>query len=349
MSNGSQRSSRRQKPAKKYRLRVDRVVAAALVLIVLIVIFTSCAKSCSKGSKSSSDDGDASTSEPTTQSSIVDNLDTSGQSDTLLTSQLDTLRPDASQFVNEPHPSTDIYRGNLVLINSAHEYTFPSDDTDPAEVWNNRSNEFYNVSDYVIKLDKETLASLDAWMAGFYADKKSTEITIIGGYRTKNEQEIKYNGGYTRFKGGFSDYHSARTFDMGIFPKDGSSSGYYTSTGIYSWLDENAAEYGFIVRFPEGKEELTGEPARTYTYRYVGKPHATYIKQNGLCLEEYIEKIKSYNSTAPLEITVGQKLYQVYYVPAAASGNTDVPVPQDKTHSVSGNNCDGFIVTVALN
>ncbi len=350
MSNGS-RYNRNQRPLKKkYKLRYDRAVAALLVLVVLIVLMTSCAKSCSKKGGSSSDtETTTSSTEATAQSSIVDNLDKTKPSDALITSQIDTLRPDASSFVNETHASTDVYRGNLVLINTAHEYKFPEDDTEPLTVWNGRTNEFYNVSDYVIKLDKETLAALDSWMADFYAEKKSTEITVIGGFRTKAEQEEKYNSGYTRFKGGCSDYHSARTFDIGIFPKDGSSSGFYSPKGIYAWLDENAAEYGFIVRFPDGKDSLTGEPARTYTYRYVGKPHAAYMKQNELCLEEYIEKVKSYNNTAPLEINVGQKLYQVYYVAAVPNGNTDVPVPQNKTYKVSGNNCDGFIVTVELN
>ena len=348
MSNGSHR---RKRSGKRYKVRYDRLLAALLVLVVLIVILTSCVKSCSK-SKSSSDESDntTTTSNPTAQSSIVDNLDTSKkQSDTILSSSLDTLRPDASQFVTEPHARVDVNSGNLVLVNSNNPYTFQSGDTELKTLYDNRTNEYYNVSDYVIKLDKECLSNLDAWMLGFYQAQKSSEITIIGGFRTLEEQNDKYNGGYSGFKGGCSDYHTGRTFDMGIFPKDGSSSGYYMPTGIYSWLDENAAEYGFIVRFPEGKESITGEKARTQTYRYVGKPHAAYIKQNGLCLEEYIEQLKSYTNTAPLEITVGQNFYQVYYVAAAPSGNTDVPVPQNKVYTVSGNNSDGFIVTVSLN
>ena len=352
MSNGNQRrNSRRRQSGRRYRVRYDRIVAAALVLIVLIVILTSCVKSCSKSKDSSeSSDNISTTDTSTVQSSIVDNLDTSSkQTDSIITSSLDTLRPDASQFITEAHARTDVNRGNLILVNSNNEYTFPADDTELLTLYDHRANEYYNVSDYVIKLDKECLSSLDAWMEGFYKAQKNTDITINGGYRTLEAQNDKYNGGYSGFKGGFSDYHTGRTFDMGVFPKDGSSSGYYMPTGIYSWLDENAAEYGFIVRFPDGKESITGEQARTHTYRYVGKPHATYIKQNDLTLEEYIDQLKSYTNTAPLEITVGQTLYQVYYVAASANGTTDVPVPQNKVYTVSGNNSDGFIVTVSLN
>lgn len=354
MSNGNyRRNQRRHKSSKKYKVRYDRLAAAALIFIVLIVILTSCVKSCSKSSGDSDDKQETSTEAvteaDTTQSSIINNLDTSKQTDTILTTAIDTLRPDASQFITEAHPKTDVYRGNLVLVNAGNEYKFPADDIDPVTIYNNRANEYYNVSDYVMKLDKETLSNIDAWMSGFYNAQKNTDIVIIGGYRTLEEQNDKYNSGYSSFRGGFTDYHTARTFDIGIFPKDGSSSGYYTASGIYAWLDENAADYGFVQRFPEGKESITGEQARTQTYRYVGKPHASYMKQNNLCLEEYIDALKSYTNTAPLEITVGQTLYQVYYVSASEEGNTDVPVPQNKPYTISGNNSDGFIVTLTLN
>ena len=348
MSNGSQRRNRRRQSAKRYKIRYDRIVAA-LVLVVLIVILTSCVKSCSKDDKKSDSSDTSTTGTTAAQSSIVDNLDTSKQTDSLLISSIEDMKTTSSDFVVESHSRDDVYTGNLILVNADHEYKFKEGDTEPLTLYNNRSNEYYNVCDYVVKLDKETLASLDNWMKGFYEAKKNTDLTVIGGYRTLEEQNDKYNNGNSGFKGGCSDYHTARTFDLGIFPKDGSSSGYYSPRGDYAWLDENAAEYGFIVRFPDGKEEITGEHPRTQTYRYVGKPHAVYMKQNGLCLEEYIEKLKSYTNTAPLEITSGQSYYQVYYVSASAEGNTDVPVPQNKTFTVSGNNSDGFIVTVSLN
>jgi D-alanyl-D-alanine carboxypeptidase len=347
MSNGNQHRNRsRQRSGKKYRLRYDRVVAAVLVLIVLIVILTSCVNSCSKGKKKSKDN-DTTTSTNAVQSSIVDNLRTSGKTAAILSS--DGSSTTAPQYTNETHSKEDVYRGSLVLVNANNEYRFPVDDAEPLTIYNNKTNDCYDVCDYVTMLDKEALSHLDALMKGFYDATKNTDVTVIGGYRTLEQQNDKYNNGYSSFKGGFSDYHAARSFDMGVFPKDGSSSGYYSPTGIYSWIDENAADYGFIVRFPEGKESFTGEQARTQTYRYVGTPHSVYIKQNDLCLEEYIDKLKTYNINAPLEITSGKTVYQVYYVPAVSGGSTEVPVPSNKVYWVSGNNSDGFIVTVSLN
>ena len=64
---------------------------------------------------------------------------------------------------------------------------------------------------------------------------------------------------------------------------------------------------------------------------------------------EYIDKVKEHTNESPLEVTVGNKLYQIYYAAANAAGDTEVPVPSNKTYTVSGNNVDGFIVTVSMN
>ncbi|MBO6016699.1 MAG: M15 family metallopeptidase [Oscillospiraceae bacterium] len=64
---------------------------------------------------------------------------------------------------------------------------------------------------------------------------------------------------------------------------------YMKDTELYQWLTEHCAEYGFILRYPEGKEEFYGvacqHPAH---FRYVGKEAAEYIMKNNLCLEEFI-------------------------------------------------------------
>jgi D-alanyl-D-alanine carboxypeptidase len=54
------------------------------------------------------------------------------------------------------------------------------------------------------------------------------------------------------------------------------------------WLADNAAEYGFVLRFPEGKEELTGEDYIPYHFLYVGKAVAKDMADNDWCVEEYL-------------------------------------------------------------
>lgn len=55
------------------------------------------------------------------------------------------------------------------------------------------------------------------------------------------------------------------------------------------WLRENAAAYGFILRYPAGKEHITGYAYEPWHFRYVGKNLAAYLKKEGLTLEEYYQ------------------------------------------------------------
>lgn len=56
------------------------------------------------------------------------------------------------------------------------------------------------------------------------------------------------------------------------------------------WLQENCARYGFILRYPKGKEEITRISYESWHFRYVGVEAATYITERGITLEEYFEE-----------------------------------------------------------
>ena len=60
------------------------------------------------------------------------------------------------------------------------------------------------------------------------------------------------------------------------------------STATWNWLRENAWRYGFILRYPADKENITGITYEAWHYRYVGVPTAQEITESGLCLEEYL-------------------------------------------------------------
>ena len=62
--------------------------------------------------------------------------------------------------------------------------------------------------------------------------------------------------------------------------------------GLYEWLAKHSWEYGFILRYPEGKEEVTGIDYEPWHFRYVGTDMAKAVFESGLCLEEYLEKQK---------------------------------------------------------
>ena len=64
-----------------------------------------------------------------------------------------------------------------------------------------------------------------------------------------------------------------------------------TAEAVYSWLADNAHYYGFILRYPPNKIEITGISNEPWHYRYVGRDAALEMYTLGLCLEEYIEKL----------------------------------------------------------
>ena len=61
------------------------------------------------------------------------------------------------------------------------------------------------------------------------------------------------------------------------------------NTEMYKWMSEHCDEYGFIVRFPKGKEDITGIIYEPWHFRYVGKEAASYIMEHDLTLEEFLE------------------------------------------------------------
>lgn len=66
----------------------------------------------------------------------------------------------------------------------------------------------------------------------------------------------------------------------------------YEKFDSFKWMYEHCAEFGFILRYPKDKQDITGITYEPWHYRYVGIEAAEYIMENGLCLEEYLEIIK---------------------------------------------------------
>ena len=100
----------------------------------------------------------------------------------------------------------------------------------------------------------------------------------------------------------------------------------------------------------EQKQETVQNTASAYNNITVDSDGFIYITNNGLCFEEYLDQLAK--TTSPngehLTITVdGGATYEVYYV-KANGGTTDVPVPADLPYTVSGDNMNGFIVTVTM-
>lgn len=80
---------------------------------------------------------------------------------------------------------------------------------------------------------------------------------------------------------GTSEHQTGLSFDITV---PGVS---FTGTAQQKWLHKHCAEYGFVVRFTEAKEKLTGFVAESWHFRYVGKEVAAILTKNNWCLEEY--------------------------------------------------------------
>ncbi|MBR0461150.1 MAG: M15 family metallopeptidase [Erysipelotrichaceae bacterium] len=107
-------------------------------------------------------------------------------------------------------------------------------------------------------------------------------VYATGGYVSYEDQAILNGQNPSRFKAGFSDDQTGLT--VYVTNEENSS---FKETRSYAWLMENAYKYGFIQRFPEGKEALTGHAAMPNYFRYVGTELAEKIRESGLCFDEY--------------------------------------------------------------
>ena len=86
---------------------------------------------------------------------------------------------------------------------------------------------------------------------------------------------------------GYSEHQTGLAVDINA---DGANS---TGSQVYEWLEKNAWQYGFILRYPSDKEALTGTAYEPWHYRYVGKDAAEEIYHQGICLEEYIISLET--------------------------------------------------------
>ena len=84
---------------------------------------------------------------------------------------------------------------------------------------------------------------------------------------------------------GYSEHNTGLAIDFNGVSAD------FENTKEFQWLQEHGAEYGFIPRYPKGKEGITHIMYEPWHYRYVGVEAAKEIKESGMCLEEYIEKL----------------------------------------------------------
>lgn len=152
-------------------------------------------------------------------------------------------------------------------------------------------NKTYSLpADYAPGVDSQAQQAFNEMAAG--AANDGISLYVVSGYRSYYYQQQLYNN-YVYYRGvtetdrfsarpGHSEHQTGLAFDV----NNASSS--FENTPEAKWLEEHCVEYGFIIRYPQGKESVTGFKYEPWHVRYLGKENAQAVHDSGLCLEEYL-------------------------------------------------------------
>ncbi len=194
--------------------------------------------------------------------------------------------------------------GFLTLVNGSHlldENYLPGDLTDLKDTRKDGRA--------VQKMVKTAAMALEAMFIELRANGY-TDVSVTSAYRAYSyqqylfnmytDQEMAQNPSLTRAQAeaitetysarpGTSEHQTGLCCDMHNL---GSADQAFANKEAYKWLKENCWKFGFIIRFPEGKEDITGISFEPWHYRFVGRYHAKAIYESGLCLEEYLQTLE---------------------------------------------------------
>ena len=207
---------------------------------------------------------------------------------------------DVSSYIGAIN-STDPYISILVNKENPVDETFPEDKDSlveiPAELRKEQTIYFYTVA----------LQALEAMMNDMLA-LGYNDIYVTSAYRNHNYQTMLFemyiedemaNGRSYDEAVALANKYSARpehsehrtglAVDFTTKSIYGVVDDIFETTEVCAWLKENAWKYGFILRYPEDKVDITGYQYESWHYRFVGIEAASIIYQTGLCYEEYLE------------------------------------------------------------
>lgn len=296
------------KKRSKYKVKVVPVAIAIVVLLIVLGILVGTIISLvNKGSDIS---GDSETSVPQVSQPTSSEVDIS-LNDNTDDSVVET--PAISDEVSPETNTTDVtvsttamelpkgytWDWNLILINSEEANGITS------ELPFSQSKFDMEIMDTRIN---------DAYQSMYEGAKKDgINLYVYSGYRTIQQQQSIYTAkvqefmekGYLREDAlvatkkvtpepGHCEHHTGLALDI-VSPEYYRLHYYldenYLSSDVYAWLVQNAPSYGFVLRYPADKVDITKVEFEPWHFRYVGVDHALYMTANNLCLEEYLPLI----------------------------------------------------------
>lgn len=347
----AQRPPQTQKRKKKIRFKPNKdgimaLIALLLIVAVVITLLVLTIKAIAGAVSGNNEDTSTaqSTTESTSEAPIIPVV---------------TWHDD---YTNIFVSNSDIEVGSLILVNFENDYALADSSSLKLRVLADTTghNTYFVLKNRSVKVRQDVrnalremiFALVDNNLDTLGKDSSSDRVLISSGHRTIADQTKLYedesNDEDLIALPGYSEHHTGYAVDLKIWTSDGKTIDMRENE--QEWLAAHCAEYGFVVRYDGSKYEITGILDETWHYRYVGVPHATYMMENGLCLEEYLELLRTNYAypNEPLAFTAGEDDYLVYYVEASADSTTLVSVPPESvgTYEISGDNMNGFIVTV---
>lgn len=231
----------------------------------------------------------------------------------LFTKKKDKLDDDNStQVTNNIQPENSIQSENNIQTSQTSSTVT---DNSVLNEWNlklvNKDNsvsrdyipELETISDG-IKFDKRAASYLKSMLNAMYKEK-ITKVWVQSAYRSYEKQEELFNKKVNYYKEQGKEQKEAEELaqklvqrpemsehNLGLAADFNTVTNDFENTKAFKFLQNHAQEYGFILRYPKDKQEITGISYESWHWRYVGIEHAKVIKEKGYCLEEYIEYLK---------------------------------------------------------
>lgn len=198
---------------------------------------------------------------------------------------------------------TDTSLGKFVLLNKYYyaDNTYPSEELIKVDGK-------YHINGTSVKLTKECYDAFlsmynDAYEAGYGFKLKSayrsfdTQVSTYN-YWVSTENGNKEKADVYSARAGHSEHQTGYAFDIRDYDYKYED---YSKSESFKWVSQNAHKYGFILRFPKDKENITGYQYESWHYRYCGIECATYIYENDITFEEYYEYFIKFNNPKNLK------------------------------------------------
>lgn len=249
----------------RIQIIIGAIISVALIISIFVVINYK-----NNQVNESSENGEPSTEQNSNDKSAVE------EPKTPEIPEEPEVKPDKNGYIpNQTLPTEPTYINGILIANK--RYPLPST--------------------FAPEEDKTARAALDTMLAA--AKQQGFDLNAFSGYRSFEYQTTLYNN-YVKRDGadaadrysarpGYSEHQTGLAFDIGEKGKEDLwLTEEFGETPAGQWLFAHADEYGFILRFPQNKEHITGYMYESWHYRYVGTEIAKEINKQDITLEEYL-------------------------------------------------------------